>query len=103
MNSPHEAHFHHEDSVVFQKCFTTNVNCFEKAVISNPFMLENLTVVHSHDQAEFNNRVFEDIKINVAEGEKQILHFWEKRLVLACHYPIKLIQFTRQLQQGVSL
>ena len=46
-------------------------------------MLENLTVVHSHDQAEFNNRVFEDIKINVAEGEKQILHFWEKRLVLA--------------------
>ena len=66
-------------------------------------MLENLTVVHSHDQAEFNNRVFEDIKINVAEGEKQILHFWEKRLVLACHYPIKLIQFTRQLQQGVSL
>ena len=46
-------------------------------------MLENLTVVHSHDQAEFNNRVFEDIKINVAEGEKQILHSWEKRLVLA--------------------
>ena len=52
MNSPHEAHFHHEDSVVFQKCFTTNVNCFEKAVISNPFMLENLTVLRSHDKAK---------------------------------------------------
>ena len=78
MNSPHEAYRRHEDSVVFQKRFTTDVNCLEKAVISNPFRLEKLTVLNSHDKVKFNDSVFEDIKII-----KQFLHFWGKRLVSA--------------------
>ena len=57
--------------------------CLEKAVISNPFMLEKVTVLNNHDKAKFNNSVFEDIKIIETEGEKQFLNFWEKRLVSA--------------------
>ena len=51
-------------------------------------MLEKLTVLSNHYKAKFNDsfwrytdRVFEDIKIIETEGEKQFLHFWEKRLV----------------------
>ena len=76
MNNPHEEQRYHEDTVVFQKRFTTDVNCLQKAVISNPFILEKLTALHNHDNAKFNDRVFEDIKINETEGEKQFLHFW---------------------------
>ena len=83
MNSPHEAQSHHENYVLFKKRFTTDVNCPEKAVISNSSMLERLTVLHNHDKAKFNDRVFEHKKINEVEGGKQFLHFWEKRLVLA--------------------
>ena len=83
MNSPNEAQRHHEDSVAFQKCFTTDVNCLEKAVISNLFMLEKLTVLNNHNKTKFNDTVFEDKKIIKTEGEKQFRHFWEKRLVSA--------------------
>ena len=65
MNSPHEAQCHHEHSVAFQKRFITDVNCLEMAVISNPFMLEKLTLLNNYNKA------------------KQFLHFWEKRLVSA--------------------
>ena len=81
MNSLHEAQRHHEDSVAFQKRSTTDVNCLEKNVISNPFMLEKLTVLNNHDKIKFNDRIFEDIKIIETEGEKQFVHLWEKRLV----------------------
>ena len=93
INSPHEAQRHHEESVTFQKRLTTDVNCLEKALISIPFLLEKLTVLNNHDKAKFNNRVFEDIKIIETEGEKQFLHFWEKRLVsaeLSINVPIPL-------------
>ena len=93
MNSPHEAQRHHEDSISFQKRFNTDVNCLEKAANSNPFMLEKLTVLNKHDKAKSNDRVFEDIKIIETEGEKQFLHFWEKRLVsaeLSINVPIPL-------------
>ena len=49
MNSSYEVQRHHEDSVVFQKRFTTVGNCLEEAVISNPFILEKLTVLSNHD------------------------------------------------------
>ena len=81
MNSSHEAQRHHEDSVAFQKRSTADVNCLEKKVISNPFMLEKLTVLNNHDKIKLNDRIFEDIKIIETEGEKQFLHLWEKRLV----------------------
>ena len=81
MNSPHKAQCHHEISVAFQKRSTTDVNCLEKAAISNPFMLEKPTVLNNHDKVKFNDSVFEDIKIIETEGEKQFLHFWEKRPV----------------------
>ena len=45
MNSRHEVQRHHEDSVAFQKRFTTDVNCLEKAVVRNSFMLEKLTIL----------------------------------------------------------
>ena len=93
MNSTYEAQRHHEDSVAFQKRFTTDVNCLEKAVISNPFILEKLTVLNNNHKAKFNDRVFEDIKITETETEKQFLHFWEKRLVsseLSINVPIPL-------------
>ena len=83
MNSLHEAQSHHEYSEVFQTSFTTNVNCLEKAAISNNFMLEKLTALNNHDKGKFNDSVFEDIKTIETEGEKQFLHFWEKRLVSA--------------------
>ena len=83
MNSSHEAQRHHEDSVAFQKRSTTDVNCLEKNVGSDPFMLDNLTVLNNHDKTQFNDRIFEDIKIIKTEGEKQFLHLWEKRLVSA--------------------
>ena len=83
MNNPHEEQRYHEGTVVFQKLFTTDVNCLQKAVISNPFILEKLTALHNHDNTKFTDRVFEDIKINETEEEKQFLHFWEIRLVLA--------------------
>ena len=82
-NSPHEAQRHHEDSVTFQKRFTTDVNRLEKAVISNTLMLEKFTVLNNHDKAKFNDSVFEDIKIIETEGGKQFIHFLEKRLVSA--------------------
>ena len=80
-NSPHEAQRHHEDSVAFQKRFTTDVNCLEKAVINNPFMMETFTFLNNHDKTKFNDSVFENIKIIETERGKQFLHFWEKRLV----------------------
>ena len=55
MSSPRDAQRHHEDSVVFQKRFTSDVNCFEKAVISNPFKLEKLAVLSNHDKEKFND------------------------------------------------
>ena len=70
MNSLHEAQSHHEDSVAFQKCFTTDFNCLEKAVFSNPFMLEKIIVMSNHSKAKFNDSLFEDIKIIKTEGEK---------------------------------
>ena len=81
MNSLHEAQRHHEYSVAFAKRFTTDVDCLEKAVTSNSFMLEKLTVLNNRDK--FNDSVFEDNKIIETEGEKQFLHIWEKRLVSA--------------------
>ena len=81
MNSLHEAQSHHEYSEVFQTRFTANVNCLEKAAISNTFMLEKLTVLNNHDKGKFSDSVFEDIKTIETEGGKQFLHFREKRLV----------------------
>ena len=46
-------------------------------------MWKKLTILNNHDQAKFNDSVFEDIKVTEIEGEKQYLHFWEKRLVSA--------------------
>ena len=46
-------------------------------------MLEKFTVLNKHDKVEFNDGVFEYIKIIETEVEKQFLHFWEKRLVSA--------------------
>ena len=48
--------------------FTTDVNCLEKAVISNPFMLEKLFVLNNHYKEKFNDSVFEDIKTIETEG-----------------------------------
>ena len=76
-NSSHETQRHHEDSVAFQKRFTTDVNCLEKTVISNSFMLEKLTILNNHDKEKFS--LPEDIKIIETEGEEQFLRFWEKR------------------------
>ena len=68
------------------KHFTTAVKCLEKTVkcpekISNPFMLEKVTILNNHNKGKFNDNVFEDIKIIETEGEKQFLHFLEKGLV----------------------
>ena len=46
-------------------------------------MLEKLTILSNHDKTNFNDRVFEDIKIIETEGEKQFFYFWEKILVSA--------------------
>ena len=78
MNNLHEAQCHHGISVAFQRNFTTDVNCHEKAAISNPFMLEKLAVLNNYDKAQCNDSVFEDIKIIEREGEKQFPHFCEK-------------------------
>ena len=75
MNSPHKAQCHNEDSIAFQKRFATDLNCLEKAVISNPFMLEKLTVLNNHDKAKFNDSISEDIKIIETDGEKPFLYF----------------------------
>ena len=83
MNIPHESQRHHEDSVAFQKRFTTDVNCLEKAAISNPFMLEKLTVLNNHNKVEFNHSIFKYVKIIETGVEKQFLHFKERRLVSA--------------------
>ena len=81
LNSSHEAQRHQDVFVVFQERFTTDVGCLKKAAIGNPFMLEKLAVVNNHNKSKFNESVFEDMKIIEAEGEKQFLHFWEKRPV----------------------
>ena len=46
MNSPYGGQLHHEDSVAFQKCFTTDINCLEKT--SNLFMLKKLMYLKMH-------------------------------------------------------
>ena len=69
MNRRHKARRHYEDSVTFQKRFTTDVNCLEEAAISNPFILEKRSALNKHDKTKFNDRVFEDIKIIETEGE----------------------------------
>ena len=40
-------------------------------------MLEKLAILNNHDKEKFS--LFEDVKIIETEGEKQFLHFWEKR------------------------
>ena len=40
-------------------------------------------MLNNHDKAKFSDSVFEDKKVIEKEGEKQFLHFWEKRLVSA--------------------
>ena len=75
MNSPRKAQCRKKDSVVFQKRFATDLNCLEKTAISNPFMLEELTVLNNHDKAKFDNSISEDIKIFETDGEKQFLYF----------------------------
>ena len=60
MNSPQDSQC--------QKRFTTDVNCLEKAVISNPFMLEKLFVLNNHNKEKLNDSVFEDIKTIETEG-----------------------------------
>ena len=65
MNSRHEAQSHHENSVLFKKRFTTDVNFLEKAVISNSSMLKRLTVLHNHDKAKFNEY------LNIKKSMKQ--------------------------------
>ena len=69
MNRRHKARCHYEDSVTFQKCFTTDVNCLEEAVISNPFILEKRTALNNHDKTKFNDSVFENVKIIETEGK----------------------------------
>ena len=69
MNRRHKARCHYEDSVTFQKCFTTDVNCLEEAVISTPFILEKRTALNNHGKTKFNDSVFENIKIIETEGE----------------------------------
>ena len=59
----------HNNNGAFQKHFTTDFNCLGKAVISNSFMLEKLTVLNNHDKAKFNDRVFEDIKSLKQKGK----------------------------------
>ena len=75
MNSPRKAQCRKKDSVAFQKRFATDLNCLEKTAISNPFMLEELTVLNNHDKAKFDNSISEDIKIFETDGEKQFLYF----------------------------
>ena len=48
INTPHKGKCHYEDCVAFQKRLTTHVNCLEKAIISNPFMLDILTVLNNN-------------------------------------------------------
>ena len=60
MNSPQDSQR--------QKRFTTDVNCLEKAVISNPFMLEKLFLLNNHNKEKLNDSVFEDIKTIETEG-----------------------------------
>ena len=69
MNRRHKARRHYEDSVTFQKRFTTDVNCLWEAVISNPFILEKRTVLNNHDKTKFNDSVFENVKIIETEGK----------------------------------
>ena len=69
MNRRHKARRHYEDSVTFQKRFTTDVNCLWEAVISNPFILEKRTALNNHDKTKFNDSVFENVKIIETEGK----------------------------------
>ena len=69
MNRRHKARRHYEDSVTFQKRFTTDVNCLWEAVISNTFILEKRTALNNHDKTEFNDSVFENVKIIETEGK----------------------------------
>ena len=48
MNSPYGGQLHHEDSAAFQKCFTIDINCLEKTVVSNLFMLKKLMYLKMH-------------------------------------------------------
>ena len=68
-NSPYETQSHHEDFVAFQKRFTTDVNCLENTVISNPFMLEGSLSWTTTIRQNLNICVFEGIKIIETEGE----------------------------------
>ena len=45
LDSPHEAQHHHEDTMAFQKRFSADVSCLEKAIISNPLCLNKLTIL----------------------------------------------------------
>ena len=78
--SNHESQCHHEDSAAFQKHFTADVKSLNPALVSNPFLLERLTVLNNHDIAKFNDRVIEDIRVLEFNREKQSLEFWNNRL-----------------------
>ena len=86
---------HHEDTLAFQKRFSSDVGRLEKAIITNPFKLEKLTVLNN-EEASFNTSVTEDLRVISEEGEKQFMKFWEKRLVsndLSLKEPITLNSF----------
>ena len=79
-SSDHESQCHHEDSAAFQKRFTADIKSLNVALVSNPFLLERLTVLNNHDKAKFNDRVIEDIRVLESNGEKQFHEFWTNRL-----------------------
>ena len=58
-----EALHHHEDTAAFQKRFTKGVDSLDKALMTNPFKQDKLTVLNNHEEDKFNDSVFEDVKI----------------------------------------
>ena len=83
MNSSYEAQSHHEDSVLFQKCFTTDFNCPEKVNISDPFMLRSSLSCTTTIRQDLTIEYLKIKKSIKQKGKNKFLHFWEKRLVLA--------------------
>jgi hypothetical protein len=95
LESDSRADHHHEDTAAFKDRFSKDVNNLDNAMVSNPFKLEKLTVLNQED-ASFNDSVFEDLKVMCAEGEKQFLQFWNKRLAsseVSIKEPISLNSF----------
>lgn len=82
---------HYEDTNAFQKRFTKDAISLDKALRSNPYKLDKLTLLNNHEKGRYNDSVFEDLKTIKSEGGVSLLISCKKDVfygLYLCRHPL---------------